>query len=176
MSPQTAAGSQRIHNIFSFTGALNKKKKIGGKGIQIQDLLSRVASIAFIFGHLWCFDTKNIAMSLIVISHMSSAIHVYRVGRDIEARDCDLKHGGMLTKDVPIILRDTIASFTTSNRHELKRTVDEGIKMDDVEPFSEWAKVVAERIVIRCIGWANQMSICGQTRACNVPCPWYWIQ
>jgi hypothetical protein len=94
-------------------------------------------------------------MSLIVISHMSSAIHVYRVGRDVEAGDCILKHGGMSTKDVPIILRDMIASFTTSNRRKLKRTVDEGIKMGDVEPFSEWAKVVAERIVIRCIGWAN---------------------
>jgi hypothetical protein len=94
-------------------------------------------------------------MSLIVISHMSSAIHVYRVGRDVEAGDCVLKHGGMSTKDVPIILRDTIASFTTSNRRELKRTVDEGIKMGDVEPFSEWGKVVAERLVIRCIRWVN---------------------
>jgi hypothetical protein len=90
-----------------------------------------------------------------VISHMSSAIHVYHVGRDVEAGDCILKHGGMLTKDVPIILRDTIASFTTLSRRELKRTVDEGIKMGDVEPFSEWAKVVVERIVIRCIRWAN---------------------
>jgi hypothetical protein len=94
-------------------------------------------------------------MSLIVISHMSSGIHMYQVGRDVEAGDCVLKHGGMLTKDVPIILRDTIASFMTSNRCKLKRTVDEGIKMGDVEPFSEWAKVVAERIVIRCIGWVN---------------------
>jgi hypothetical protein len=76
-------------------------------------------------------------MSLIVISHMSSTIHVYRVGRDIEAGDCVLKHGGMSTKDVPIILRDRIASFTTSNRRKLKRTVDEGIKMGDVEPYSE---------------------------------------
>ncbi len=107
-------------------------------------------------------------MSLIVISHMSSAIHVYQVGRDVEAGDCVLKHGGMSTKDVLIILRDTIASFTTSNRRELKRTMDEDIKMGDVEPFSEWVKVVAERIVIRCIGWAIWMSIRGQTRARNV--------
>ena len=94
-------------------------------------------------------------MSLIVISHMSFAIHMYRVGRDVEVGDCVLKHGGMSTKDIPIILRYTIASFTTSNRRKLKRTVDEGIKMGDVEPFSEWGKVVAERLVIRCIRWVN---------------------
>ena len=100
-------------------------------------------------------------MSFIVISHMCSVIHVYQVGRDVEAGDCVLKHGGMSTKDVPIILRDTITSFAALNRRKLKRTMYEGIKMCDVEPFSEWAKFVAERTVVRCIRRANQMSIRG---------------
>ncbi len=98
---------------------------------------------------------KNIAVSFIVISHMCSVIHVYRVCRDVKARDCVLKHGRMLMKDIPIILRNTTASFMSSNRRELKRTVDEGIKMGNVEPFSELTKVVAERIVIRRLRWTN---------------------
>ena len=49
-----------------------------------------------------------------------------------------------------------------------QRTVDENIKMGNVEPFLEWMKVVVERIVIRCLRWTNEMSIRGQIRACNV--------
>jgi hypothetical protein len=86
---------------------------------------------------------------------MCSAIYVYQVCRDIKAGDCVLKHGRMSMKDNPIILRNTIASFMSSNRHELKRTMDEGIKMGNVEPFSEWRKVVAKRIVIRRLRWTN---------------------
>jgi hypothetical protein len=96
-----------------------------------------------------------------VIFHMCSLIHMYQVGRDVEAGDCVSKHGGMSTKDVLIILRDTITSFAASNRRKLKRTMYKGIKMCDVEPFLEWAKFVVERIVIRYIGRANQMSIRG---------------
>jgi hypothetical protein len=61
----------------------------------------------------------------------------------------------MSTKDVPVILRNKIASFLSLNRYELKRTMDEGIKMSDVEPFTKWAKFVAECIVIRSLGWMN---------------------
>jgi len=61
----------------------------------------------------------------------------------------------MLTKDIPVILRDRITSFASSNRCELKRTVDVGIKMCDIEPFSEWTKFVAECIGIRSFGWTN---------------------
>jgi hypothetical protein len=61
----------------------------------------------------------------------------------------------MLTKDVPVILRDRITSFASLNRWELKRTVDVGIKMCDIEPFFEWMKFVVECIGIRSLGWTN---------------------
>jgi hypothetical protein len=71
-------------------------------------------------------------MRSIVISHMCSAIHVYRICRNVEAGEGFLKHRIMFTKDVPVILRDTITSFASSNSCKLKRTVDVGIKMCDI--------------------------------------------
>jgi hypothetical protein len=39
-----------------------------------------------------------------VIRHMSSSIKVNRIGGNVEGRYGVLEHGGMLSKDVPILL------------------------------------------------------------------------
>ena len=79
---------------------------------------------------------KNVAVSLIMISYMRSAINVYRICRNVKAWNWVLKHGDMSKKDIPIILRNTITSFLSSNGCKFKWTVYEGIRMGDVKPFS----------------------------------------
>ena len=114
-----------------------KKKKLGGAFECTKTFLSRVTSIAKTFGRMWSFDTEIFAGSLIIISHMRSAINVYRICRSVKARDLILKHWNMLKKDVPMILRNTITSFLPSNRSKFKWTVYKRIRMGGVKPFSE---------------------------------------
>ncbi len=88
--------------------------------------MSREALVARIFRHLRCDDTKIIAVGLIVITDVSTAIHMYRVSRNVKA-DCG----------------------------EFEGTVDESVKVCDVEPFTEEAKLVPCSIVVRSIGRAD---------------------
>ena len=75
---------------------------------------------------------KIIAVGLIVITDVSTAIHMYRVSRNVEAGERVLEHRSMALQDVPIILRDTITSFTPTNSGEFEGTVDESVKVCDV--------------------------------------------
>jgi hypothetical protein len=132
-----------------------RRKKMGGRAFGIRDLLSREASVAWIFRRLQCDDTKIIAVVLIVIADVSTAIYMYRVSRNVEAGKRVLEHGRMALQDVPIILRDTITSLTPVNRGELERTMDESVQVCDVEPFPKRAKLVPCSIVLRSIGRAD---------------------
>ena len=114
-----------------------KRKKIGGCSRTCQDLLSRVTSIARAFGRMWSLDTKNVAVSLVMIWHVCSAINVYRICRNVETWYQILKHRYMSTKDVPIILRNMVTSFSPSNCSELKWTVYKRIRVCNVKPLSE---------------------------------------
>ena len=97
-----------------------------------QDLLSRVTLIAKIFGRIRCFDTKDVAVSRIVIRHVRSAINVYRICRNVKIWDWILKHQRMSKKDVPIILRNTVTRLSPSNCGEFKWTVDKRIRMSNM--------------------------------------------
>jgi hypothetical protein len=61
----------------------------------------------------------------------------------------------MALQDVPIILRDTITRLLPVDCGEFEGTVDESVKVCDVEPFPEGAKLVPCSIVIRSIGRAD---------------------
>jgi hypothetical protein len=117
--------------------------------------LSREASIARIFRRLGCDNTKIIAVGLIVITDVSTAIHIYRVSRNVEAGERVLEHRSMALQDVPIILRDTITRLLPVDCGEFEGTVDESVKVCDVEPLPEGAKLVPFSIVIRSIGMAD---------------------
>ena len=117
--------------------SLEKEEKNGGCCRVFQDLLSRVTLIARTFRCMWSFDTKIFAVSLVMISHMHSAINVYQICRNVKVWDWILKHRDMSKKNVPIILRNTITSFSPSNRSKFKWTVSKCIRMGDVKPFSE---------------------------------------
>jgi hypothetical protein len=114
-----------------------KKRFFWGSSWMCQDLLSRVTSIAKTFGRMWSFNTKIVAVSLIMISHMRSAINVYRICRSVKAWDWILKHRDMSKKEVPIILRKMVTSFLPSNSSKFKWTMYKRIRMGNVKPFSE---------------------------------------
>ncbi len=66
-----------------------------------------------------------------------------------------MEHRSMALQDVPIILRDTITHLLPVDSGECKGTVDESVKMCDVEPLPEGAKLAPCSIVIRSIGRAD---------------------
>jgi hypothetical protein len=104
---------------------------------------------------LGCDDTKIITVGLIVITDVSTAIHMYRVSQNVEAGDRVLEHRSMVLQDVPIILRDTITRLSPVDCGKFEGTVDESVKVCDVEPLPEGAKLVPCSIVIRSIGRAD---------------------
>jgi hypothetical protein len=61
----------------------------------------------------------------------------------------------MALQDVPIILRDTITSLLPMDCGKFEGTVDESVKVCDVEPLLEGAKLVLCSVVIRIIGRAD---------------------
>ena len=80
----------RIPKDATYFSLKEKDKKMGGCFQMCQDLLSRVTLITKTFGRMWSFDTKIVAVSLIMISHMCSTINVYRICRNV--KDWILKH------------------------------------------------------------------------------------
>ena len=105
---QFTTGSQRTQKYFFIC---IKKEKNRGCSQTCQDLLSRVTLIAKTFGRMWSFDTKIVAVSLIMISHMRLAINVYQICRNAKAWERILKHQEISKKDVPIILRNMVSIF-----------------------------------------------------------------
>jgi hypothetical protein len=90
-----------------------------------------------------------------MITDVSTAIHMYQVSWNIEAGERFLEHQSMALQDVPLILRDIITRLLPVDCGEFKGTVDESVKVCDVEPLSEGAKLVPCSIVIRSIGRAD---------------------
>jgi hypothetical protein len=90
-----------------------------------------------------------------VITNVSTAIHMYQVSRNVEAGERVLEHRSMALQDVPIILRNTIMRLLPVDCGKFKGTMDESVKVCDVEPFPEGVKLVPCSIVIRSIGEAN---------------------
>ena len=78
-----------------------------------------------------------------MICHMSSSINVNRIGRNVEGRYGVLEHGGMLLKDVSILLAYAVSAFAASDGSKFKGTMDICICMCDVEPFPERQEVMA---------------------------------
>ncbi len=90
-----------------------------------------------------------------MITDVSTAIHMYRVSWNVEAGERVLEHRSMALQDVPIILRDTITRLLPMDCGKFEGTVDESVKVCDVEPFPEGAKLLPCSIVIRSIGRAD---------------------
>ncbi len=90
-----------------------------------------------------------------MITDVSTAIHMYQVSRNVEAGERVLEHRSMALQDVPIILRDTITRLLPVDCGEFEGTMDKSVKVCDVEPFPEEAKLVPCSIVIRSIGRAD---------------------
>ena len=72
-----------------------------------------------------------------MIHHMSSSINVNRIGKNVEGRYGVLEHAGMPPKDVPILLANAVAAFAASDGSKFEGTVNEGVKMCDIKPFSK---------------------------------------
>ncbi len=90
-----------------------------------------------------------------MITDVSTAIHMYQLSRNIEAGERILEHRSMALQDVPIILRDTITSLLPVDCGKFEGTVDESVKVCDVEPLPEGAKLVPCSVVIRSIRRAD---------------------
>jgi hypothetical protein len=103
-----------------------------------------------------------------MITDVSTAIHMYRVSWNVKVGERVLEHQSMALQDVPIILRDTITSLLPVDCGEFEGTMDESVKVCDVEPLPEGAKLVPCSIVIRSIGRVDWVSICGQIRTSQV--------
>ncbi len=103
-----------------------------------------------------------------MIHHMSSSINVNRTCRNVEGRYGVLEHGGMLPKDVPILLAYSVSAFAASDGIKFKRTMDICICVCDVEPFPKRQEVMAFCIFVGCVGWTNKVRICGERRMKNV--------
>jgi hypothetical protein len=71
---------------------------------------------------------------------MSSSINVNRIGRNVEGKN---QHGGMLPKDVPILLAYSVSAFAASDGSKFKGTTDICICVCDVEPFPKRQEVMA---------------------------------
>ncbi len=78
-----------------------------------------------------------------MIRHMSSSINVNRICRNIKGRYGVLEHGGMLPKDVPILLAYSVSAFAASDGSKFKGTMDICISVCDVEPFPKRQEVMA---------------------------------
>ncbi len=78
-----------------------------------------------------------------MIRHVSTAINVNRIGGNVEGRNGVFEHGGMLSKDVPILLAYAVSAFATSDGSKFKGTMDICICMCDVEPFPKRQEVMA---------------------------------
>ncbi len=78
-----------------------------------------------------------------MISHMSTSINIYRIGGNVEGRGGVLEHGGMLSKDVPILLAYAVSAFAASDGSKFQGTMDICICVCDVEPFPKRQEVMA---------------------------------
>ena len=83
-----------------------------------------------------------------MIRHVSTAINVNRIGGNVEGRYGVLEHGGMLSKDVPILLAYAVSAFATSNGSKIEGTMDEGVKVCDVQPLWKRQEVVAFCVIV----------------------------
>ena len=83
-----------------------------------------------------------------MIRHMSSSINVNRICRNVKGRYGVLEHGGMLPKDVPILLAYSVSAFAASDGSKFKGTMDICIGVCDVEPFPKRQEVMAFRIFV----------------------------
>ena len=103
-----------------------------------------------------------------MMHHMSSSVNVNRIGRNVKGRYGDLEHGGMLPKDIPILLAYKVSAFAASDGSKFKRTMDICICVCDVKPFPKRQEVMEFCIFVGCVGWMNKMCICGERRIKNV--------
>ena len=99
-----------------------------------------------------------------MIRHMSSSINVNRICRNVKGRYGVLEHGGMLPKDVPILLAYSVSAFAASDGSKFKGTMDICIGVCNVEPFPKRQEVMACCIFVGCVGWTNKVCVCGEQR------------
>ena len=86
-----------------------------------------------------------------MLHHVSSSINVNRICRNVEGRYGVLEHGGMLPKDVPILLAYAVSAFAASNSSKFKRTVDVCVSVCNIEPFPKWQEITTVCMVVRCV-------------------------
>ena len=65
-----------------------------------------------------------------------------QTGRNVEGRYGVLEHGGMLSKDVPILMAYAVSAFAASDGSKFKGTMDICICVRDVEPFPKRQEVM----------------------------------
>jgi len=73
----------------------------------------------------------------------------------------------LVSKDVPILLRNAITGFPSTNRCKFEWPVNDGVKMEYIQPFSERHTLVAICVGVRCDGRTNEMRISWWTWCSN---------
>ena len=68
----------------------------------------------------------------------------------------------MLTEDVPITLADAVAGFASADGRKFEGTVNERVRVCYIKPFPKGEEIVPLGIIVRCVGWANEMCFCAQ--------------
>ena len=63
----------------------------------------------------------------------------------------------MLTEDVPIMLANSVAVFVSADGRKFEGTVNERVRVCYIKPFPIGEEIVSMGIIVRCVGWANEM-------------------
>jgi hypothetical protein len=113
-----------------------------------RDLLSRASVDVFVIRRERPFEKQAIADGRDVDSNVRPAIAVNRVGRDVEGWNGVAEHGGVSCKYIPVNLGNPVTGFAASDGGKLKRPMNVGVLMANIEPFPERHKFVALRISI----------------------------
>ena len=67
----------------------------------------------------------------------------------------------MLTKDVPIILANTVAGFAASDGRKFEGTVNERVGVRYIQPLPKREEIMTHGVIVRCVGWANEVCVGG---------------
>ena len=63
----------------------------------------------------------------------------------------------LLTEDVPIILANAVAGFASSDGRKFEGAVNERVRVCYIKPLPIGEEIVSMGIIVRCVGWANEM-------------------
>ncbi len=103
------------------------------------------------------FGNQSIAALCIKDGNMHAAITVNRISRHVKRWEWVAEHRLSKRQSIPIYLGDAITCFSSADRGELKRSVDECVQATNMKPFPERHEVAAACVCIRCITRPHQV-------------------